>query len=831
MSRLSLVLAIALAFSLAGPPPAALAQNQDTGETPQQPGQPTDSAPPAPLAIPASDIAIRSEGANVELAGLRSRLQPLPVVTLMADSLPGLAQAIGALREDPESEHLEELSTRRIRNLRQRWLGYKGLLDEEQAELASRSGTLEAVRDTLRQIRAVWERTEESAVEDDLPQATLGQIRSVLVAVGVADTLLRARIEVVLTLQNQIALEAIGVSEMLARVDVADEVARTRLFTQDSRPMWQAILSPEGAIVGVAKLRRSWRDDSAAVIRFARNYEERLYIHVALLIGLLILMIVLRRRSEDWAEEDRALETTAHIFARPFSAALLIALLINRWMYPQAPEVVFELAQLASLVPVLRLLPGLIPRRLWSALYVLAALFFMQMMAGFEPDASLVQRLLLLVTTGLAFAGLAWFLRSGIAVEFASRGRVWRALGGLSRAGLVVLGASLVANLLGYLSLANMLTRATLDSAYFGLVFFTGAHVVSGLVRVLLYTRFVGQLNAIRSRSSVLARRSTAIVNVGALVAWLVATLALFGVLQPLLGVLTALLTADLAIGSLSITLSGIIAFALAIYLAFFASRFIRSLLEEDVLSRIDLPRGVPGAISKIAHYFILAIGFFIALAAANFPLDRFALVAGAFSVGIGFGLQNVVNNFVSGLILMFERPIRVGDTIEVSSLRGEVKRIGIRSSTIRTFEGAEVIVPNANLISNEVINWTLSDRARRVDIAVGVAYGTDPNRVIDILLTVAREHADVVERPEPMALFRGFGDSALDFELRGWIRNFDDFLRVNSELGVAVNDALHEAGIEIPFPQRDLHLKSIPDQGAAESLKSLASADRDEIP
>ena len=298
-----------------------------------------------------------------------------------------------------------------------------------------------------------------------------------------------------------------------------------------------------------------------------------------------------------------------------------------------------------------------------------------------------------------------------------------------------------------------------------------------------------------------------------------------------MLGVLTALLTADLAIGSLSITLGDIISFALAIYLAFFASRVIRSLLEEDVLSRVDLPRGVPGAISKIANYFILAIGFFIALAAANFPLDRFALVAGAFSVGIGFGLQNVVNNFVSGLILIFERPIRVGDTIEVSSLRGEVKRIGIRSSTIRTFEGSEVIVPNANLISNEVINWTLSDRARRVDIAVGVAYGTDPNRVIDILLTVAREHADVVERPEPMALFLGFGDSALDFELRGWIRNFDDFLRVNSELGVAVNDALHEAGIEIPFPQRDLHLKSIADQGAAESLKSLASADRDEIP
>jgi small-conductance mechanosensitive channel len=189
----------------------------------------------------------------------------------------------------------------------------------------------------------------------------------------------------------------------------------------------------------------------------------------------------------------------------------------------------------------------------------------------------------------------------------------------------------------------------------------------------------------------------------------------------------------------------------------------------------------------------------------------------GALGVGIGFGLQNLVNNFVSGLILVFERPIKIGDTIDIGTLRGEVRRIGIRSSTVRTLEGAEVIVPNGNLVSNEVINWTLSDRMRRIDVAIGVKYGTDPEAVLEILNHVAQEHDDVLDYPEPSALFKAHGDSSLDFVVRFWTKRFDDWLRIQSDVTVAINGALKKAGIEIPFPQRDLHLRSVdPSTGLA---------------
>jgi small-conductance mechanosensitive channel len=199
-----------------------------------------------------------------------------------------------------------------------------------------------------------------------------------------------------------------------------------------------------------------------------------------------------------------------------------------------------------------------------------------------------------------------------------------------------------------------------------------------------------------------------------------------------------------------------------------------------------------------------------LALAAGGAEFSRFTVMTGAFGLGVGFGLQAIINNLASGMLLLLERPINVGDVLEVEGVTGEVKRMGMRSSTIRTFQGAEVIVPNSNLITNHVTNWTLSERHRRVDIPVGVAYSTDPERVIKLLVQVASSHPDVVRDPAPMALFRGFGDSSLDFELRFWAPFAGTYQQLKSEVAVSIVAAFREAKIEIPFPQRDLHVKGL---------------------
>lgn len=282
------------------------------------------------------------------------------------------------------------------------------------------------------------------------------------------------------------------------------------------------------------------------------------------------------------------------------------------------------------------------------------------------------------------------------------------------------------------------------------------------------------------------------------------------------MGAVQAFLSTPFEVGTVSISPGDLLAFPLTLFIAFTLSRAIRSLLEEDVFPRVSLTRGVDNAVSTTVHYVLLLGGFFLALGAAGIDLGKFTLLAGAFGVGIGFGLQTVVNNFVSGLILLYERPIQVGDTIELAGILGEVKHIGIRASMVLTFQGAEVIIPNGTLLSDQLINWTLSNKHRRVEIPVGVAYGNRPADVLKVLKNVLDSEERILGEPEPMVLFRGFGDSSLDFELRFWTRDSSTYLVLASDLASAVYDELERVGITIPFPQRDLHLKSLDPELAA---------------
>ena len=212
-------------------------------------------------------------------------------------------------------------------------------------------------------------------------------------------------------------------------------------------------------------------------------------------------------------------------------------------------------------------------------------------------------------------------------------------------------------------------------------------------------------------------------------------------------------------------------------------------------------------ATSSLINYIILAIGFVIGLGVIGVSLTKMTVLAGAFGVGIGFGLQSIVNNFVSGLILLFERPLHVGDIIEMDGLNGEVRRIGMRASTVRTWHGADIVVPNADLVTKQVTNWTLGDKLRRIDLPVGVNYGADPEEVIGIFKKVAKAHPDVLPSPEPSALFTGYGDSSINFELRAWTDRFNDWQRIKSDLATAIYHAGHDAGLSFPFPQRDVHI------------------------
>ena len=252
-------------------------------------------------------------------------------------------------------------------------------------------------------------------------------------------------------------------------------------------------------------------------------------------------------------------------------------------------------------------------------------------------------------------------------------------------------------------------------------------------------------------------------------------------------------------------------------------SSWVRSQLENNWLKMTRMGQGARDAVVTILGYIMFLVAIMAGLSAAGFDFGNIAIIAGALSVGIGFGLQNIVNNFVSGLVLLFERPIRKGDWIEVGGTEGVVKDIQIRSTVIQTFDRSDVIVPNSELISGQVTNWVLSSQSGRAVLPVGVAYGTDTEKVRDVLLAIAEENDDVVKTgymPKPVVLFRAFGDSSLNFELRVFLYNVDNRLSVISDLNFAIDKAFRKEGIEIPFPQRDLHVKSLPAESRPDNLK-----------
>lgn len=257
----------------------------------------------------------------------------------------------------------------------------------------------------------------------------------------------------------------------------------------------------------------------------------------------------------------------------------------------------------------------------------------------------------------------------------------------------------------------------------------------------------------------------------------------------------------------------GVVMFAALITI----TRWLKHRLHIHWLSRTPMHPGTREAVATMFGYVAFILAVLAGLSIAGFDLTNLAIMAGALGVGIGFGLQNIVNNFISGIILLFERPIRPGDFITVGETSGFVRKVSIRSTELETLDRMSVIVPNSDMLTTHVNNWTLRDPFGRIKVSVGVAYGSDTEKVKQILLDVARGNADVVQAghafiPGPNVLFSGFGDSSLDFELRVFIRQIERKWIIQSDLNFGIDAGFREHGITIPFPQRDLWFRNTPD-------------------
>ncbi len=804
--------------------PAAWAQ-----EVPTQVPEPTPT--PAPTPIPAADIPGGAEQAVATFREITEAAARTEEVKTIEDGIDEERAKLEQLAAETHALLEQNLTRSELEDIEKRWRRREAVLDGWLTALRDRATALEKDLASIRTEAALWQLTGESADELDLPPALRATIRATLQTASEAESVVGKRRDQVLTLQTRVSVLKAFIADELIPVRQGIESQQRGLLIPEQPPIWRAEIRPPGDTTLTATLRGTLRAAVRSVVTYVQEETAQLFWHGVLFVFLLVSLIVLHRRADKLAAEDESLAATARLLGRPVAAAVLLATLVEEWFHPAAPAAWRSVLSVTLLLALMRLLPRLTRRELRPVLIVLTLMVILRHINTFLPDTVLLYRVLLALESAVTLASLLWVAHRLDPGGAHPSPTGWpRTVARVCRVGALLMAIALVGNLFGTVDLAELLSRGTLNGIFTALLLWAGAVIVRGAEAVILRSPVAQKLNMVRSYPERIRAVTGKVIRFVAIALWLYYTLDAFGLLQPLTNALSKLFTAKISIGAISFSPFTIIPVLIAVWLTFKIAQLSRFFLETDVYSRVTLPRGVPGTISKITNYIILTIGFFVVAAMLGIDLTKLTIVAGALSVGIGFGLQNIVNNFVSGLILLFERPIKEGDKIEVDTVSGVVEKIGMRASIVKTWQGAEVIVPNADLISGKLVNWTLYDMRRRIDIPIGVAYGTDPETVMRLLLDVAARHPDVLEDPAPGVPFMNFGDSSLDFELRCW--TVEDFVRVGTELRVEITRALAEQGIEIPFPQRDLHLRSTePSKPSTSALDEPTSETRQPVP
>ncbi len=710
-------------------------------------------------------------------------------------------------------------SSLQIRDEDAYWRPLSQQVTAQRRALTTRAAGLQSAITQLDEQQAKWQATWDGIQDPTGIEAVAARVRQELDAIGKTRALAGDQLKLVLTLQNQTSQTSRTVAEVMIKLNDAEERFRARLFEQDSHPLWSSsqLRSLDPDITRT--LRRSADRDFSTVKEYLRAHYGGLFLTVVFYLISLLVAFRLRSRVNSGAA------TGAVVYAkkglqRPYALALLLSVMALSEPLATAPASVASLFYILWIVATLRLLPPLIEPGLRRFLFVLAATGLFEGFRVWMPFSPMLKRTLLTWGVLIALLALGWIARSDKLADLHLPKRRALALTVAMRLGLCLLVISLIANLFGFVALAYVTGAGTLLSAFFLVAMYCMVRMLHIVLSVSLQGDWAATLRA--GRLEAIETWSFRIIAVIAALLWLRFELYLFTVHDSVMGAISGLLNYPLPLPKVQFTFGNALGVILILGIGFVFAKASTLLVRSILVSRMPSQPGLPYAVSKIAYYCLMVGVLLLAIMQAGVELNKFTVITGALGVGLGFGLQNIVSNFASGVILLFEMPIRVNDIVEVNGLLGTVSKIGARASTIQTAQGAEVIVPNNILLSNQVINWTLSSPRRRVEIPVGIAYGTDPEVVIQLLVAAADSVAGVMHDPKPRAFFLGFGDSALNFELRFWSATQEGWFELKSEVAIRVSSALRDAGIEVPFPQRDLHLRSF-DAGAAEALSGQA--------
>lgn len=722
-----------------------------------------------------------------------------------------LIKIIDSLLIMDESFNLSDQTTRYLNNRLVFWKIFSDKIKNFNSQITKEIAILDANKKRVSKSIAVWKKTNTQLKTEDSNSGLLPRVMSINSLLDSTFVSLNKKSDALLVILNSITAKGFEIQNHIQRIDDIYVEKKSQLFVQNEPSVFSLEYRNRSKTSFIEPVTRFYETEIIQALNYLKQNILNAVFQIILLIVLMYLIGIIsnKLKDSDFDEDSTYSKYLVKIISRRLSSALVLAIFLSIIIFPNRQEVLKDFLMLIITLPIILLAKTIVNKAFHIYLNIFGVLIVLNIIYIIFPPDNIYYMIIMLLT-----AILEIFILWKVFWYFYHSKKLAPFLNGII---IFIIGINLGFSFVGLFGLfygSTTLAELTLNvpffSAYSGFLIFFSMIILNGMISFFFDSNHANKLNVISIHGKVIKKRILSIINISMVLIWLSAILNVLNIRREITEGIGNAITYEIVLGSASFTIGNVLLFFFVIWLSIIISRIIKILLVEDIFTKINMAKGLPHTIAIMVRYAIITVGVLLAISAVGMPLSSLTVLAGAFGIGIGFGLQSIFNNIVSGFILLFERPIQIGDTIEVGSLIGTVKSIGIRASNIRTFDGADIIVPNGELVSNQVVNWTLSDQQRRIEVLAGVAYGSDPHKVKELFEKVLAEHKDILKDPAPNVYFQGLGNSSLDFRLLFWTPSFTEWLRIKSEIVFGVHDILYKEGITIPFPQMDLHLKSI---------------------
>jgi small-conductance mechanosensitive channel len=746
-----------------------------------------------------SDLIPKAAALEQHLEDLTRKLEAMPDRGKIDSQLQELEAFLDSLTEKLELLKQEDrLRYVRLVEFLRRVETANGNLEDISGPLIASLRKIDEWRDEWRSELAYWQQWE-AAVEADTALPMVASVfENARQSIHAAQAGLLRQMKAMMAVQKRVSDVQVRVNQLLGEVQSMISTSRGEFLREFSPPLYSPAFYNQFGRWMLIDLRSNVREFLSLRAQFFVRSSWMISLHIL----LFLIIAVGIRRAEDTLERS---ESLLFMRRRPQSVGLLISTALCWSFYEPMPQVWQLLLTAIILMTTARLLGSIIDNRLRVAVfYLLVTIILVTRLLTTTGVPSPILRIYLVsIASVLAILFARFLLRPAVP----QRSRISTAI----LVGLTLSSATVaVIEIFGYSSLALLIFQSALRTVFIIVLAWLSMLLIRGLLEYMLRSKAAQKITFLRTQANVIIDRTAKALNLMVLLLFFGAVLETFRMFDTSWDLIYRILTFGVTVGDTRITLGLVLAATACLYGALIFSRILQYFMMRDVFTRRRFDPGIGHSITRLLHYAIVLVGILLALSTLGFKLTNLTIIASALSVGIGFGLQTVVNNFVCGLILLFERPVKVGDIVQLGDQWATIRNIGLRATTIQTFDQSDIVVPNSDLITNQVTNWTLADRNMRLILSLGVAYGSDIPLVLKTLEECTRDNPRIRNNPEPSIFFMGFGDSSLDFQLRVWLDDIKYMNMVRSELNQEIDRRFREKNIEIPFPQRDLHLRSV---------------------